>query len=92
MNLAKFVSWDTLITTACGLCFGLVVGGQQGFAWGCVAFSLAQYLCHGFIYMNRIDKNLQILILRTEVKKDLEAVTKRLEELRKEAEQHERGQ
>lgn len=92
MNLAKYVTWDTLMSTACGLCFGLVIGSQYGFSMGCVAFSLAQYLCYGFIYMNRIDKNLQILILRTEVKKDLEIVTKRLEELRIEAEKHERGQ
>lgn len=88
MNLARFVTWDTLITTAVGLLFGLTVGNHYSdWTLGCLAFSGAQYLMHNFIYLNRIDRNLQILILRTELKKSMDESMRHLEALRKEVEQ-----
>ena len=89
MNLAKYITWDSIFVLAVGTAFGLGVGIRfDNFVLGCVAFSGAQYLAYGFVYMNRIDRNLQLLILRMEVRKDLDAAIKALEEIRKEAARH----
>ena len=87
MTLAKYVTWDSLIALAVGLLFGLAAGNHwNDFIIGCLAFSGAQYLAYGFIYLNRIDRNLQVLILRSELQKTVETAVRDLEALRKEVE------
>lgn len=86
MNLAKYVSWDTLISCAAGTLAALAVGGHYSdWVVGCWAFTGAQYLAYNFITLQRIDRNLQILCLRTELKKSVEEAMRDLEALRKEA-------
>lgn len=86
MNLAKYVTWDSLLATGVGLLFGLAVGGHwDDFVMGCLAFSLAQYLAYGFVYMNRIDRNVRELLLYTQMRQDIEKILLKLQEAQKEA-------
>ena len=86
MNLAKHVSWETLLTLGGALLAGVSVGAHYSdWVIGCWAFTGAQYLIHNFISLQRVDRNLQILCLRTELKKSVDEAIKDLEALRKEA-------
>jgi hypothetical protein len=86
MNLAKYVSWDTLISTAGGLLAGISIGAEYGWLGGCWAFTGGQYLIHNFLVLNRIERNQQELLLRLKIHDSLDTLVNKLEALRKEAE------
>jgi hypothetical protein len=87
MNLAKYVSWDTLISTAGGLLAGISIGAEYGWLGGCWAFTGGQYLIHNFLVLNRIERNQQELMLRLKIHDSMEALVKKLGDLQKAAEQ-----
>lgn len=85
MNLAKYVSWDTLISCGAGTVAALAIGTHYGdWVIACWAFTGAQYLMYNFITLQRIDTNLQILCLRTDLKNSVFEAMQELEALRKE--------
>jgi hypothetical protein len=86
MNLAKYVSWDTILSVAGGLMAGLAIGSEYGWVGGCWAGTGAQYLIHNFIVLNRIERNQQELMLRVRLHDSMETLVNKLEALRKEAE------
>jgi hypothetical protein len=89
MNLAKYVTWDTLIGLSGGLLFGISAGNYfNSFTVGCWVFSAAQYLFYNFTYLTRIDLNLKILLMRSDVKADLESTIAKLEAMRKEVKEN----
>jgi hypothetical protein len=86
MNLAKYVSWDTLISCGIGAVAAMAIGVHYGdWVIACWGFTGGQYLAYNFITLQRIDSNLQILCLRTELKKSMDEALKDLEAIRKEA-------
>lgn len=86
MNLAKYVSWDTLLSVAGGLMAGVAIGSQYGWTAGCWTFTGGQYLIHNFIVLHRIERNQKELLLRVRLHESMETLVNKLEALRKEAE------
>lgn len=85
MNLAKHISWDTLLSCGIGAVAAVAIGLHYGdWVIACWGFTGGQYLGYNFITLQRIDRNLQILCLRTELDTSVKKAMQELEALRKE--------